>query len=164
MYLKLFPTITYGNRQLTDITRKVIINDEIRQNASLWRPYTVIDGEYPEDVAYNFYGSAVHVNIVMLMNDIIDPFYGWVLPIDVFDEYVKGKYGSKLNDVHHHEKDGMIVNHDVNGAVPISNLDYEFRINESKRHIRILNPEYLERLLDEMKIKIHQDTRDGQIW
>lgn len=164
MYLKDFPTITYGGRQLTDITRKVIINDQIRQNGSLWRSYTVRDGEYPEDVSYNFYGSADHVNIIMLMNDIIDPFYGWVLPIDIFEEYIKGKYGKTLHDVHHHEKDGIVVNAKVNGAVPVTNYDYEFHINEGKRHIRILNPEYLERILDEMKIKVHQDTRDGQIW
>lgn len=161
-YLAKFPTIEYKGHTLTDITRKVIIHDEIKNNASLWVTYPVKDGELPEDIAFNFYGSAEYVDIILLMNDIIDPFYGWVLPIDTLDEVVKDRYGNALTATHHYEKDGIVVHHTTQGATPVSNYDHEFRENEKKRRIRILKPEYLNKVIDEMDIKLHQKRRDSE--
>lgn len=163
-YLQNYPTILYGSDVLTDLTRKVIIQPEIRENAALWTSYTVQDGEDLTDVSYNFYGSPNYTDIIMLMNDIIDPFYGWVLSNELFLDYINDKYGLDVHKPHHYEKDGIVVNSTTYGAVSVSNYDFEFKINESKRHVRILNPEYLDLIVKERNVKINQDLRDKQSW
>jgi hypothetical protein len=163
-YLNNYPVITYGTDILTDITRKVVIHQQIRDNASIWTEYKVNDGEDLTDVSYNFYGSTEYTDMIMLMNDIIDPFFGWVLDNETFNAYLIDVYGLKVNDVHHYEKDGIVVHNAVTGAQPISNYDYEFLINEKKRRIRILNPEYLDLIINERNVKIRQELRDKQAW
>lgn len=163
-YLQNYPTIVYGTDVLTDITRKVTIQPEIRKNAALWTEYSVMDGEDLTDVSYNFYGTPNFTDIIMLMNDIIDPFYGWVMGNDIFKEFTNDKYGLDLPKPHHHEKDGIVVSANSYGAVSVSNYDYEFLLNEKKRRIRILNPEYLDLIVAERDVKIRQDLRDKQPW
>lgn len=162
-YFGIFPTIKYNDKLVTDITRKVVIQDEIKENAALWQMYSVKDGEYPEDVAYNFYGSSTYVNLILLMNDIIDPFYGWVLDISTFNEYIRSKY-KNIHAVHHYEANELIVHESAIGAKPISNYDHEFKLNEKKRLIRILKPEYVPIVIEEMETKLHQQRRDKAKW
>ena len=144
------PLINYGGVNMVDITRRVAILNDIKDYSSIFQSYTIGDGQNAEDIAFNFYGNPQYHFIIFLMNDIIDPFFGWVLSSDEFDKFVRDKYGSdKLEDAHHYEIDGDIVPQDTTGSQLVSNYTYEFKENEKRRNIKILKPEYLTAFVDD---------------
>lgn len=51
---------------------------------------------------------------------------------------------------HHYELDGVIVNADVVGAIPITYYEYENDINDKKTKIRIIRPQYVSRVVDDL--------------
>ena len=164
MFFSLFPKRTYdisgnGNEKLvTDILRRIKIRESIKDNSSLFDKYDVSNGETPEEIAYKIYGSPEYHWVVLLLNDITDRYYGWPLSDYSFEEYVKNKY-TNPGAVHHYEKTQssgrttsngpedyshkIEVNSDAVGAEAVTNYQYELRLQEQKRHIRILAPAYL---------------------
>ena len=164
MFFSLFPKRTYdisgdGNEKLvTDILRRIKIRESIKDNSSLFDKYDVSNGETPEEIAYKIYGSPEYHWVVLLLNDITDRYYGWPLSDYSFEEYVKNKY-TNPGAVHHYEKTQssgrttsngpedyshtIEVNSDAVGAEAVTNYQYELRLQEQKRQIRILAPAYL---------------------
>lgn len=78
-YFKLFPTITYNNRLVTDITRRAKIIEQLAADPYSILPYVVKESEKPEDVAYYYYGDQNKVWMVYLANSIVDPYIQWPL-------------------------------------------------------------------------------------
>lgn len=89
-----FPVITFNDSICTNILAKVKFNDTTFNNASLYYPYTVKDGERPDHVALNYYGDSRFVWIVFMSNKIVDPYYEWPLDNASFKEHIANKYGS----------------------------------------------------------------------
>jgi hypothetical protein len=91
----------------------------------------------------------------MLLNDIYD--YRNDLPVNytVLKLYVTKKYGAgNENAVHHWESvvdnsvgDPHVVNSNFPGATSVSNFQYEERINESKRRIKLVSKPVLDSVL-----------------
>lgn len=78
-YFKLFPTVTYDNRLVTDITRRARIIEQLAFDPYAILPYVVKEGERPEDIAYYYYGDQNKVWLVYLANNIVDPYVQWPL-------------------------------------------------------------------------------------
>jgi len=101
MFFSKFPLITYdinkdGNRKIAvDILKRVAFRQNVSGQMNLFREYAVQEGETPEIVATKFYGSAKLHWIVLLMNEIIDPYYKWPLNSNSLDDYVAKKYSDK---------------------------------------------------------------------
>lgn len=91
-YFKYFPTTTYMNKTVTDITRRVKIIDDIRRDPYGFLPYTVKDDDRPEDVARYYYGDVNKVWIVYMANLIVDPYTQWPLSNDNLEKTVRAKY------------------------------------------------------------------------
>jgi hypothetical protein len=66
--------------------------------------YDVQDGDTPEIVAHKYYNDVSRFWIVLYCNEMMDPQWDWPLSYSQFNNYVEGKYGNNLNDVHHYEK------------------------------------------------------------
>ena len=164
-YFNEFPRIQYnlsGNNgttvDVTDIFRRVKARSKIQDNVTLFDKYDVIEGEKPEDVAYKAYGDADYFWVVTLVNNIINRYYDWPLDEYNFQQYVADKYANP-DGVHHYEitqssgkqtGDGpadyshkLEVNSDEPGAQSVSNIEYERRIQDQKRQIKLLSPKYL---------------------
>jgi len=163
-YFSRFPKITYdilGNgavKVVPDILRRIKIRDAIKDNVSLLDKYDVQSGETPEIVSYKIYGSTEYYYVILLINNITDRYYGWPLDDQSFEEYVKNKYANPYG-VHHYEKvqssgsttsngpedyDHYIeVNSTEAGAQSVSNYEYERRLQDQKRQIKLLDPAYL---------------------
>jgi len=93
-----------------------------------------------------------------LLNDITDRYYDWPLSDYSFEQYVKNKY-SNPGAIHHYEvtqssgpqtgngpedySHKIEVNSDATGAEAITNYEYERRLQEEKRQIKLLDPAYL---------------------
>ena len=171
-----FPRINYnlsgvnGNtNNVTDIFRRVKIRSKIADNVTLLDKYDVSEGEKPEDVAYKIYGDADYFWVVTLVNNIVNRYYDWPLPEFVFQQYLKDKY-SNPDAIHHYEvtqqsgkqagegpadySHKLEVNSDYPGAQSVSNVEYERRLQDKKRQIKLLQPNYLNNFIDEFRLLI----------
>jgi len=183
-YFTNFPKIRYNFREkgkeyvtVTDITKRVRLKQQMLSNISSSFVYRIENGERPDMLSYRIYGSVDYTWLILLMNDIIDPYYDWPLTDDNFNSYIKQKYGSILsarNTIHHYE---MIIRDqqldDINGIIyaekrviidkdtfdstssdisfEITNYDYEYVKNEKKRDILLVEPVYVESILNEFR-------------
>jgi len=156
MYFNDFPKIKYdctGNGNFTtiqDIMTRIKVRDYIKNNGSLFSKYSVPDGETPEMVAFFLYNDGNYHWILLLFNQITNTYYDWPLSTRNFQRYVSNKY-SNPDAAHHYEisqSSGgdwvkIKVESDVTGAVGVTNLEYEAALQDVKREIRILKPEFL---------------------
>ena len=100
------------------------------------------------------------------MNNIVNRYYDWPLDEYNFQQFVADKYANP-DAIHHYEitqssgkqsGDGpddythkIEVNSDTAGAQSVSNIEYEQRLQDKKRSIRILLPKYLATFEDEFR-------------
>lgn len=159
-----FPKLQYGDDQATDILLRAKIRDMVRENALVYYDYTVRDGEKPETIAYKYYGSVESTWLIFYANDIFDPIWDWVLDDKEFNKYIVSKYGdiqTAHTTVHHYELTprGLIIDEesyynpeigDVQKTL-VSCYEQEFRENEAKRNIKIIDKRYRDQIVNEMK-------------
>ena len=164
MYFNPFPKINYdcvGNgftEQIQDITTRVVVRKWIQDRGSLFSKYRVQDGDTPEMTAYRLYGQTQYHWIVLLFNEIINSYYDWPLSRRDFEAFVSNKYVDPYG-IHHYEitqQSGdttkkIKVESDVAGAVAVTNLEYEATLQEKKRQIKVLQPEFVEQFISEFK-------------
>lgn len=97
-YFSNFPTITYDNIRSKDITKRNSFIDEKLTDPYVFLPYTVKQGERPEDIALLYYGSVDYTWLILLANNIIDPYLEWHLSDDDFDQYIMSKYAEQSGE------------------------------------------------------------------
>jgi len=81
----------------TNITARVRFIQSIKKLGILYYQYDIRDGDTPEIMASKLYGDPNRHWIILLANNIIDPFYDWPLSYDNFNNYLTAKYGSIAN-------------------------------------------------------------------
>lgn len=158
-YFTEFPSVPYifydSNTPVLvkDILRRVVISNELKDATQLQIEYYVEDGQTAEEIADKIYGGAQNSYIVYLMNDIRDIYNEWPLTVNQFQRMMDEKYDDP-EGVHHVEDGyGNVVDSDYNrfDRVEVTNEQYETDINESKRNIKLLKPEYLNTIKEEFQ-------------
>ena len=168
-YFNAFPKIYYdaaghGNYKLvTNLLRRVQIKEGLKESAALFDLYDIQGEDTPESVAEQYYGDQQYYWIILLFNNIKDRFYDWPLSHIDFQTYIENKY-TNPDGIHHYEitqSSGSTskldyshlveVNSDASGASAVSNREYEQRLQDNKRLIKILRPEYLSEFVEEFK-------------
>ena len=156
-----------GNEKLvTDLMTRVKVREKIIDEASLYDNYDVPSGERPEDTAFKHFGSSEYHWIILLTNNITDRYYGWPLSEQDFETYITDKY-TNPDAIHHYEitqssgpqkgngpddySHKIEVNSTEPGAQSVSNYEYERRLQDQKRKIKLLNPNFLPVLLEEFE-------------
>ena len=91
-YFDKMPIINYNGYQVRDLTRRNRFLPVSISNPYLFLPYTITDEDRPEDIAYYYYGSTDYTWLVLLANNIIDPYHDWPLKEDDFYQYLIKKY------------------------------------------------------------------------
>jgi len=157
MFFDMFPNLTVNNTTTVDITRRPYIPDNVKTKTDFFYMYDVKDGEKIEDVAYDAYGDAELHWIIMLMNDIIDPFIDWAMSTSELNRYIlkvytgTGNVANAPDGTHHWVLNGVTYNYAHAGAVSVSNRQYEIDRNETKRSIKMLRKEYVDQVISEME-------------
>jgi len=160
MYFKDFPKFIYDFNMggvdktalITDITRSIRFRRDILANITLYDEYDIVDGETPEIVAEKIYGNAEYHWIIMLCNDKYDYLNDFPLSQYELEKHIQSKYSGAEYDPHHYENAaGYVVNSTEEGATSVSNYDYEVRLNESKRRIKIISPTLIDSVLKNFK-------------
>ena len=148
-------------KQTTDLFRRVKIKEKILDEASLYQEYDVPNGERPEDTSMKHFGDPQYHWVVLMTNKSQDGFYDWPLDFRAFETFIKDKYANP-DAIHHYEKaqsSGKTTSNDYShlievneteaGAMSVSNREYEERIQDTKRKIKLINPGFLPVLLEE---------------
>jgi hypothetical protein len=182
-FFRPYPTISYripGTKKsipVTDITRRFAVSDFIRNAKVTFDEYHIQDGERPDIVANDYYDDPTLDWLILLTNEIQDPYYEWPLSYEQFNAYLKQKYGTieyTLNTTHHYEKiiqknstgsDGiqqriypektLEVDYTTFAALPFTDrkevtiLEYEQDLNEQRRHIYLLDLHYVHLIKDQ---------------
>ena len=93
-----YPTISYRvpgtkkNILATDITRRFSVANFIRNAKVTFDEYTVQDGERPDTIAHGYYDDSTLDWLVLLTNEIQDPYYEWPLSYEQLQTMVLQKY------------------------------------------------------------------------
>lgn len=159
MFFKAMPRMSYKANGKTistkDIFRRVGLDRQLN-NALAVESYYINDGETPDIVANNKYGSSNYHWVLLLINDIVNPYEDWPRRDAELFAYVEAKYGVGSASVEHHYRlvsnTSIIVDYDaaklISGEIePVSNYDYELDLNQKKRQIFLLKPEFLGKFL-----------------
>lgn len=93
-YFENFPLVEYNDVMVQNLLVRVKLLEQAKAQRSIYHPFTVIEGETPEQVAYDYYGSADYTWLIYLVNGIIDPYYDWPMTTEQLEATIKSKYGS----------------------------------------------------------------------
>lgn len=151
-------------KTVTAIHKNVKVRDAIKNNITNYYLYDVGDGETPEIISFKAYGTTQHHWIILLFNDIVDPYHDWAMDSQDLIDYMVEKYGSVTEaqtGVHHYEDgDGNEVNNTAESpaATTVTNWTYEQTLNESKRQIKILKPELVTEFVREFESLVSSDA------
>ena len=166
-YFKNFPLVFYNDVKLRNIMLKTNIIREIFLNDTNFYTYEVRDGQKPTTVAFDYYGSVDYTWLVLLSNQIIDPYFDWILSNEEFDSYIIKKYGSipaaQSTIVEYKDILGNYVSLDtynyyalisssmVFNFTPVYAIDKEFELNEQKRNIQLIDRIYANKIASELE-------------
>jgi len=167
-FFSAFPTTKFNDVDIKNITVRLDILKRIKNNTTIFQYKLLKDGQRPEDVAQAEYGDPRLYWIILYINDIIDPYYDWLLTEDRLYEYVERKYTTeKINAVHHYVTnsnsefgEGIWVDFGTPFSSPVTNLQYEQSVNEEKRKIKILKTRYIPQILSEYQSELSRTTND----
>ena len=154
-----------GKQKLVvDLMTRVKVREKILDEASLYDKYDVPSGERPEDTAFKHFGSSQYHWVVLLTNNITDVYYDWPMSEQSFETFIRDKY-TNPDGVHHYEvtqssgkttgsgpddySHKIEVNSDASGAQSVSNREFEQRLQDKKRKIKLLNEQYLTSFIEE---------------
>ena len=177
MYFSRFPLMAYDvkgtktYKLLPDILRRVKLRSGIRSGVFLFDNYDVKDGEKPEDIAFKWFGNSEYHWVILMTNNITDRYYEWPMTQPQFQNFIEDKYGlANIDAIHHYEitqasgptsSSGpgdyshlVECNSDEEDAVSVSNRDYEQRLQDKYRQIRLLDKRYLGTFVNEFELLI----------
>ena len=169
MYFNKFPLRVYdvkGNKNyklLPDILRRVKLRSSLSSSRFVFVKYDVKENENPEDVAFKYYGDPEYHWVVLMVNNITDRYYQWPMTQPDFAEFLTDKYGAGNEDsIHHYElaqtsgkttssdsSHMLEVNSDTENATAITNREFEERVQNDIRQIRLLDHRYLDTFVEE---------------
>lgn len=167
--------------EVKNIFKRGKLNEDILQNLNYFTKYKIIGDQRPDEVAYKVYGDQNLDWVVMLSNNIMNLETEWPSSQESYDKYLLNKYGSYevMNQTKHYETNevrdsedriiipkGLVVPSDWSitfydiglqqtiirsSKYPVSNIEYENRIQDSKRNIFLLKPIYISLIIDNME-------------
>ena len=79
---------------VTNIMKRISFKPSVIEDITDYYPYRVKDGERPDIISHQKYGSVAYAYLIMLINNIYDPIFDWPLSAQQFEKYLTNKYGS----------------------------------------------------------------------
>lgn len=173
-YFKNFPHTTYelgGVESIVkDIFRRSMFISEYTPYSDIFMKYSITDGETPQSVAKDFYGSVDYYWVILIFNEIHNPYFDWPMSQLELELYTKSKYGSALYSTKQYEVDGVIVGQikefksgdtwiapeNIGFGTAVSFYDYENMENEKRRDIHLLRPELLSDFIKQFESSINE--------
>ena len=162
---------------VTNITKRLRFKPKVIEDITEYYTYRVKDGERPDIISYQKYGTVGYAYLLMLINDIQDPLFDWPLSTQQFEQYIANKYGSvesaQTTTKYYYqtiraevEKTGIrervpevkyIVDSTTYNSLAEGSrstqteYEWEEELNDEKRNIKIINESFIQELDFEVK-------------
>ena len=178
--------------QAKNLFKRVKLRDDFYNSITNFDKYQITEGQRPDQVALELYGSAQLDWVVLISANIVNVRDQWPLSNKDIYDFVENAYGDEMNSVRFYEtievKDSkgrlvmpekQVVDRNFksprpttetaesyvqfwdsgleqvvtkyNITRPVTNFEYEMRLNDEKRGIYVLRPSYLQQLLNDMR-------------
>ena len=164
-------------RSVTNIMQRIRFKPSVLENITDYYPYYVREGERPDIVSFNTYGTVAYSYLILLVNDIVDPLFDWPLPSRQFENYIIEQYGSvssaqSTNKYYYQIIRAEVAKTGISERVPEYKIivdqttynsldssvrsaqnvyDYEVEQNDNKREIKLINPDFIQDIDYEVK-------------
>lgn len=168
------PVITYDNRLARNLMKSSKIVNNVVNSPLAFTAITLDDGESPEKVASEYYGSIFYSWIVLLSNSIMDVYNEWPKSYQQFTNYLIQKYGSVPASkerilFYKNPKYGFTINEatysryansdfvdatikvDRTGWSPVTAFEHEEERNDNLRNIRLIQPKFVPLIQEEVE-------------
>ncbi len=93
LYFIKFPTITYNNLSVRDISERVTMITTPGLAPMNYYPYELANNLRPDQISYAYYQDATLDWLIWITNAQIDPYYDWHLYEEDFGNYISEIYG-----------------------------------------------------------------------
>ena len=173
-----------------NIFKRAKLRDDVEQAITAFNYYQIEDGMRPDMVAERLYNDPELDWVILTSNNITNIRDQWPLSHNDLYEHMLEKYGSETNiqGINHYETRQVLDEYNrvvvpaglevdfnftfsymnfsntivtVNPVVPFTYYDYEVKLNEEKRRIKILRPEYLNAYISEHReIMEYEESSD----
>ena len=175
MIFNFFEPVEYNGSLITNIFKSYgKYFDDVLGNFIL-RDYKIKGNPRPELLSHQIYGNVGYYWVIMMINNIYDPFHGWIKSQEQIYASCVQKYQNlehKENTVLYHIDEngnkhyrmkeypigsknwydiGDINNHYpqfIGTLVPITAIEHEMNLNEDKRNIKIIAPSEIGAFID----------------
>jgi hypothetical protein len=155
-------TLEDGSKVLiNDITTFARIEERWNTDARVQMAYKIKDGELPHMISNRLYGSVEYWWTILKLNNIFDYDNQWPRSTKQLYEYIERKYPEQdRSDLHHYiDPNGLVADLlslrieygleddeeviDRAGLEKVSIEEYEMAVNELKRDIILIDPDYI---------------------
>ena len=173
-----------------NIFRRSKLRSDVDQTITAFNYYYVKESYRPDMVAEEIYNDSELDWVVLTSNNIINVRDQWPLNHNDLYDFMLEKYGSEQNilGIHHYETKKMVDEYNrtvipaglqvdpnftfqyknysnsivtVNPVVSVTNYNYEVKLNDEKRRIKILKPEFLSVFItDHQNIMKYNESSD----
>jgi hypothetical protein len=163
-----------------NIFKRAAIRNDIINVITAFVYYEILDNERPEQIANKVYNNSELDWVILHTNNITNIRQQWPLSNYDLYNYMLEKYGSdeNISNIHHHETTEVLDNYNrvvipaglkvdsnftitysktdysrvtLNPTKQVTNYEYETSLNEDKRKIRVLKPDYLSVMISDLK-------------
>ena len=168
----------YDYQIVKNLFKRAVLRDDVFNDVTNFEKYSVEGDERPDQIAYEFYRDSGLDWIILTTNNIVHVRDEWPMSNRDFLTYLNEKYTSEeLSNVHHYEtreirdesntliqpagirvKSDYSVTYVENDTVKTKSsikmltfLEHETNLNDAKRNINILKPEYLTVFLEDFE-------------
>jgi hypothetical protein len=127
--------IYYDGIEVTDIFKRFKFLNNFKEDVRFYQSYYVQDNETPEQLAFRFYESVDWWWLILLFNEILDPFYDWPMSQIQTEEWAKK----------------LVPTWETNYSTYYAKLETIIAENETHRKIKILRSAYLNVVIKNIK-------------
>lgn len=157
------------NKEVTNIVSAFILRRVKVDNAFVFQTVQMRDGTTPEELSLEVYNDVEHYLSVLIASEIINPFTDWPMDYTSLEQYTMAKYSEGVDGIHHfydldkericdewdHEIYKNMLKTDSENIPktirPVTNLEYEIEMNNSRKSIRVINPRFINQFTEDMK-------------
>lgn len=183
-YFKYFPKVEHDIRNegrrvnLTNILKRFRVRSDLQGRTDIFYTYDIQEGDRPDIIADKYYEDSNLAWVVLHVNNIVDPQFGWPLFGNDFEKYISAKYGDRAtaqSTIHEYRQvlttkqvnyDGtirpekkIVIDKDTYDSLAgdpnleaVTKYDWEIEENEKRRKIKILDKRYIDLITDEVKV------------
>ena len=170
------PRVVYNGHKSTNLLSRVVAIKANFNKFAVYFPYEIKDGERPDTISYDYYGTSEYAWMIMLTNDVYDIYSHWPLSYREFYDYLSKKYGNpyEIKNVPHHyvyagqagetadeiarkswemspQTYSLMTTDERAGWTSVDTYTWEEDQNNAKRQIRLLSNELLRRVDNELE-------------